>query len=145
MNGRDEPNCAGYVARKGPMSRLALILAVTLTAFVGCDMNDSIPPPAPPSDRGPQPQPRPGPVDAGDTDPPFPIGDGGPSAIDAADLSCGDFGGPCCTDGPACADFNRCDPDLGLCAACGEIADDCCPEGPACQPGLSCTAGVCGP
>ncbi|HEY8143121.1 MAG TPA: hypothetical protein VIG06_10630, partial [Kofleriaceae bacterium] len=105
----------------------------------------SAPPPAPPSGPGPSPQPRPGPVDGGDTDNPFPGGDGGISTSDAADLSCGDFGSPCCTDGPACVDFTRCDPDLDVCTACGEIASDCCPEGPACQPGLSCTAGVCGP
>lgn len=126
------------------MSRLVLVLAFAVTALgAGCDIDDSVPPPAPPTGPGPSPQPRPGPVDAGDTDSPFP--DGG-STIDAADLSCGDFGGACCTDGPACTgDFLHCDPDLGVCNVCGDIADDCCSEGPACQPGLTCNAGVCGP
>lgn len=126
------------------MSRLHIVLACALCA-TGCLVDDPVPRPAPPSGPAPQPQPRPAPVDAGDTDPPFPDLDGG-APIDAADLSCGDFGGPCCTDGPACvADFTHCDADLGLCAACGDIAGDCCPDGPACQPGLTCSAGVCGP
>lgn len=131
------------------MSRRVLVLAFAVTAFgtSGCDIDDSAPPPAPPQEPGPSPQPRPSPVDAGgDTDPPVPVGDGGASTIDAADLSCGDFGGACCTDGPACTgDFLHCDPDLGVCNVCGDIADDCCSEGPACQPGLNCNAGVCGP
>jgi hypothetical protein len=127
------------------MSRLVFVLAFAVTALgTGCDIDDSVPPPAPPTGPGPSPQPRPGPVDAGDTDSPFP--DGGAATIDAADLSCGDFGGTCCTEGPACAgDFLHCDPQLGVCNVCGDIADDCCSEGPACQPGLTCNAGVCGP
>ena len=128
------------------MSRLHLLLALALgTGASGCDLGDPVPRPAPPSGPAPQPQPRPAPVDAGDTDPPFPDLDGG-IAIDATDLSCGDFGRPCCTDGPACSDeFTHCDPELGLCNFCGDIADDCCTEGAACQPGLTCTAGLCEP
>ena len=127
------------------MSRLVLVLVLSALAG-GCELDDSAPPPGPPSGPGPSPQPRPGPVDAGDTDPPFPMDDGGMAIPDAADLSCGDFGAACCPDGRACtADFTHCDPELGVCAACGDPAQQCCTEGPACQPGLSCTANVCGP
>lgn len=128
------------------MSRLHFVLAIALCAAAGgCQIDDSVPRPAPPSGPSPHPQPRPAPVDAGDTDPPFPDIDGG-APVDAADLSCGDFGGVCCTEGRPCAtDFTRCDADLGLCTACGDSAGDCCTDGPACQTGLNCTAGVCGP
>jgi hypothetical protein len=118
------------------------LAALALALVAGCAVDDVIPPAPPSPGPAPQPQPRPGPVDAGDTDSPFP--DGGMSDIDAADLSCGEFGGLCCTEGRACSDFTRCDPDLGVCTACGDSAGECCPEGPACQAGLTCTAGVCG-
>jgi hypothetical protein len=120
------------------------LVALALALLAGCAVDDVVPPPPPSPGPQPQPQPRPAPVDAGDTDTPFP--DGGIADIDAADLTCGDFGGVCCTDGPPCAaEFNRCDPDLGLCTVCGDSASECCPDGPACQPGLTCTAGICGP
>jgi hypothetical protein len=128
------------------MSR-TLSQALTALAFAlvaGCAMDDTVPPPPPSTGPAPHPQPRPGPLDAGDTEPPFPDFDGG--SIDAAELSCGDFGSVCCTDGRACAaDFTRCDPDLGICSACGDGGGDCCTDGPACRPGLSCTGNVCGP
>jgi len=127
------------------MSRLHLVLVVALFIGAGgCEIDDPVPQPAPPSGPAPHPQPRPAPPDAGDTDPPFPDLDAG-TAPDAGDLSCGDFGGPCCPEGAACsAEFTHCDLDLGVCNVCGDIADDCCTEGPACQPGLVCTAGICG-
>jgi hypothetical protein len=145
-NRRDEPDCGGYLAPEAPMSRT---LSRTLTALAfalvaGCSMDDTVPPGPPSTGPTPRPQPRPGPVDAGDTDTPFPVIDGG--IPDAAVLSCGDFGAACCPDGRAClADFTRCDPTLGICAACGDTASDCCTDGPACMPGLTCSAGVCGP
>jgi hypothetical protein len=118
------------------------LIAFALALVAGCQMDDPVPLPPTSTGPAPHPQPRPGPVDAGDTDTPFP--DGG--AIDAADISCGDFGSVCCPDGRACvADFTRCDAQLGICSACGDGGGDCCTDGPACRPGLSCTGNVCGP